>query len=137
MNKKAQSMKMILIGIVVFSFFVAGGFKVYTDMAPKYDITVNETYSEPFNKMDDINEIADDVGNKIDQSEATVTDSLFSFVSIGYSGLKIMFGSWAVALQLASVVREALGLPGLVFTFLITILLIAIVTAIISALFNR
>lgn len=134
-NKKGQSLKTLVLAVLVGSFILVGLFQIYSSMAVEYGVNVNETFAnESFNKINEINEIAEEVGSSIDNSEATVTDSVVSFLTLPFKALKIMFKTFDISLTLVTQVSQFLFIDNLVYTFIITIILIAFVFAIVTAL---
>lgn len=134
-NKKGVAIQSILITVVLFSFFVVALFSVYADGSDKYGVTVNETYAnESFNAINEVNDIASEIGGQVDSSEAVVTSNFFSFLTLPFKGLKISFKIFDVIFILASNAKEILGIPDIAYGVFITILLIVIVFAIIGAL---
>ena len=137
-DKKGVDMKVIVLSVVIGSFIIVGLFSVYANMASEYGVDVNKTFAnESFNKINEINDIAEDIGGSIDSSEATVTDSVVSFLTLPFKALKITFKSFGTILSLSSSLRGFLFVDHLVYTLFITVVLIVVVFAIISALISR
>ncbi len=137
-NKRGQTLKILIMAVVIGSFFLVGLFKVYTGLAVEYGVSVNDTFAnESFNKIDEINVIAKEVGTSIDTSEATVTDSVVSFLTLPFKALKIMWKAFDISLSFVSQVKEFLFVDALVYTFVITVILISFVFAIITALLSK
>lgn len=138
-NNKAQvGMKTIIISVVIACFVIVAFYSIYASLAYEYGVSVNETFAnESFNKIGEINAIAEDVGTSIDSSEATVTDSVVSFLTLPFKALKITFKSFDIILTLASELAGYLFVDNLIYTLFITLALIVIVFAIISALLSR
>lgn len=131
-------MRILVLSVVIGSFFLVGLFKVYTSLAVEYGVNVNETFAnESFNKIGEINDIAEEVGSSIDDSEATVTDSVVSFLTLPFKALKILFKVFDITLDFVSKIKEFLFVDNLVYSFAITVILISFVFAIIVALLAR
>lgn len=134
-NKKGITIQAIITGIVLFSFVLVSFFVVYNDMAPNYGVETNEStiYESTFYHVQNVSDITREVGDNIDTSEATVTDNVVSFLTLPYKGLKIMYGSWNILLSLASAIKAELPIPDIVYAVFITLALLAVIIAILSA----
>lgn len=136
-DKKGLALESIVLYLIVFSFFIVAGWSFYSLTAIQYDVVVNDSFSEPFDKVNETFTIANQVADDFQESEATVKDAIVSFITSGISSIKIIFGSISIITDLTFVVATTLGIPQIVVDFFLAIMMVVVVFAIIRVLVGK
>ncbi len=133
-NKKAVSLLTISSAVIVFSFFMVSLWFVYADMAVQYGVPVNGSFSEPFDEVNETFAIANEVGQKFDESEAQSTNAIVTFISDGVASLKIMFKVVNIIPKLVSATSDVIGIPEIATTMFLAIVVLSIVFGLVTIL---
>lgn len=135
MNRKATLvLSNMVIALVVFSFTIMGFWAAYATMAPQYGLSVNTSFVQAFDTMNQTKVLSQQLSNNVENTQASTTTTFITFVSSGVSGLQIMFQSVSIVKNLAFELSAFFGIPEVIFILFVTVLFIAVTAAIVAAL---
>lgn len=122
-----------LIGIILFSIIVVGLAIPFGDLGDNYDVTIDASFNETYNKIQIVDNRTIDIGEEVrGNGEISTFDAFFLAGKAILSSARIVFTSFGVVTQLIFDLGSDFGIPSVFTTALGTILLLAIVFAIIS-----
>ncbi len=125
-------------GTILFSLIVVGGTLMFEDMINTYDI--NETtdrFDDVYNITGDLYDISQDMKNDTISGEVEGADQSWeSLVKGAYSAITLVTGSFNLIGKIVDDVAEEIGVPPLFRKVAMTILLVAIIFAIIYLVFR-
>lgn len=136
-SRRGLSLLYFVVGLLLFGLFMSGMWYIYAAGAIAYNVQVNESFAEPFDKTLETKNLTSELAQNVQNTQATTTDSLITFISGGISSLKIIFNSVTIAASLYTVIQNWFGIPQFVVTTLVTIAMLAVLFAIVQALLNR
>ena len=119
-----------IIGIMLFSAVVAGGALFSSDLHQNYGVVTNSSWNETYNKASEISAISDEIFNKTDSSELSVSD--FTVVPI-IGAVKLVGNSLSLFYDVILNFTTELGFPVWVASILIGLLTTTLTFLIISA----
>lgn len=121
-----------LISIVVFSVIVVGLSLPYGDLGTKYNTKVDTSFNKTYEKINIISNSSIDVGEEITGKDISTYDAFFLAGKSILSAARIVFNSFGVVISIVYNIQVDLGIPRLFAAAIESIILIAIVFAIIS-----
>lgn len=146
------SPKQYIIGIVMFMFIIVGGIALLNIYADNDAVFVNDerfaSFNKTFNKVDDVQDIADDLQSSIEQNDEESNSGIWGVLTTGAGFLDTLInGAWnTIKLLVSSLsfmndayngLNTFFGIPTWVSALIITIITIVIVFAIFGAIFQR
>jgi hypothetical protein len=132
--------KGIVIGILIVSFITAGMAMFISESATNYNVDVDTTDLEAMNKMGEINEISNEMADRVGGSEGEMGVGESSWDKVWGSTVgtvKLIWGSITLSQDMVTSSQKMLGLPPLVFSLIMGIIVITIIIAIIMVVLNR
>lgn len=93
----------LLYGLSIASFFIVSIMLFMAESNDKYDVDYNESDVEGYNRLQDINNISEDIRSNQDRTlNSNPLDVLGEFFKTGYSGVRLTTTSIDVADDMAS-----------------------------------
>lgn len=134
-NKKAVfTFQKFLIGLVLFSLFVAVLGGTYYNMATTYGVSANKNY-ETYNKLEALSNQTTSIGEQYQGGKLAETNAFVLAAGSVYSGLQLMLNSISIPYEL---IKQASAdfkfIPAVFITVLVIILGIIIVFGVGNAL---
>lgn len=137
-----MELKDYLIALILFGVCVTAFWYAYVDVGNNYGVTVSQEYVNTYSNIsstmdetrDDVSDIRDDIRNK----EADEDDQYGgSLVKGAFNSLRLVWNSFTSVNLIVEQIQEKLGIPDYFMTALVSIIIILISFAIISALFKH
>ncbi len=128
-----------MIGLIVMMLVVTSFGSLMSVMAPKYNVTYNESDMEIYNKLRDMANDSIEIRNRTEASGGTSKlDLVGGFLSDAINALRVAWKSYDVFTDMADAGIEQVQLPGYYKTAILTIILILVVVAgFIAVMVNR
>ena len=121
-----------LIGVVMFSLFV-GAFAIpYAELGKNYNVNIDDSFNETYNKIQAIENTSNIVGGDIESENPGALDAFFLAGRTILSAPKTVFQSLGIVTVLLKEIQRDLGIPSIFIGAALTIITIAISFAIIS-----
>lgn len=136
-GRKGQDLSSVIIGIIIFGLFVSGFWFSYADTAQNYNMSINESFAEPFDRTLEAKNITTQISENIQDTEATTTDQIVTFISGGVAILKIIFTSIGIITPLSGLLGSYFAVPAFFGVAFLTIAIFWIGWKIAQALLNR
>jgi len=126
-----------LVAVILFSTIIISSSMIMTDLGDSYNVTVDSNYSSTYNKMNDINELSQDLGSTVEQTEPNVFDIGISFFKGAWEILRMIFKSTSITTSLIGNFAADYGINPIFANIAATLLTIIIVTVIIGLVLKR
>lgn len=123
----------LLITLLVVSLMVVGYLTFISNMASTYNKDFDNSTLSELDKDSEIRNITDDLSTSFQEQGLGDEDNIFAMAKVGYYASKMVYRSHTIVHSMLTTTAETLGVPPIIVTILIAILLIAITFTIISA----
>lgn len=131
-----------LIGVLVFGLVVTGFWYSYVDLGDTYNVTVDAEYANAYGNisgtMEDTRTDVRDIRDDIRSTEPDEDDQYGgSLIKGAFNSLRLIWNSFTSVNLIAETVQERVGIPDYFILALISIIIIVISFAVISAVFKH
>ena len=136
-NKKGFKLSTIILSVIIFSVMVFGLSTFYADTVSTYGLEDNLNISSQYNKLSQVNETSQAVFSNIENINDTGVGSTIDLMVKGtYASVRTLFGSFVFVNAIIQQAAMDLHIPTPFLVAIISILLIGMAVAVISALFK-
>ena len=127
----------IVIALVIFSVIIYGFSLIWAETTNEYGVTYTENISSQFNKINDTWKDVEAMSTKLQNASTQESTAVDSMVASTYSAMRLFFNSFGLVKAVIEMIAITFGVPNWIITAVLTIVLITIVGAILSAFFKR
>ncbi len=141
-SKKGFLLRDLGIMIVVLSIVAASCGLFFADFNTGYGTSVNQTvntsFADAYNKINDMNSTAYSIQNQINNNESTISTSgdIISILKGGWGAIKMAFGGLGMAKTVADDMTQTLKLPTWLPLAVTIIIVLIIMFGVINAVFR-
>ena len=127
----------IVIALVIFSVIIYGFSLIWAETTNEYGVTYTENISSQFNKINDTWKDVEAMSTKLQNASTQEATAVDSMVASTYSAMRLFFNSFGLVKAVIEMVAIMFVIPTWIVSAVLTIILITIVGAILSAFFKR
>ncbi len=122
--------------IIIFSFVITGFGLVYIEMGQTHGATINESYYNAYNKIDQLHNDSLDISSRVREEKTGTVSDWSSLGKNALSAVRMVFGSFGIVNEMVYSIADRIGIPQIAIWVLLSIITLAIAFAIITAIFR-
>lgn len=131
-----MDLKNIIIIVLIISAIAIGFGNIVSDANQKYDLDINNSYSETYNKLGEMENESSKLSETIRGGEINDATAFETLSIAGYTAIKLSFTSVNTLFSLVNNLVRDLGIPFWVYTLLVILITIGIGYAILTYIFR-
>lgn len=131
-----MKLQYFIIGFLLASGLIAGTTLMIAELSVQTGITVNTSYNETYNKIDDFLNLTNETTSTLQGSDVESTE--FQALQLAsFPVLRIVLNSYDIFITLMNDMADDLNLPTWILTVILGIVAILLLFAVLAALFGR